>query len=177
MKPLVALGISLGVLAGIATWVSLTFGLLVWALFLAWASFFHCGGDANAFKNSVVNNVFGGIVAWIAAVLVLEIPVPGAVPLRAAILVGITVLGLTLAAHVKLLSAIPSGFYGYAATFAYLLMTKDALSMAALTKPNMQNGFVAVAVSMILGNIFGFVSAKLSAALQHESPKPAPAKP
>jgi hypothetical protein len=165
MKPLVALSLSLGILAGCATWLSLTVGLLVWAVFLAWASFFHCGGDANALKNSIVNNVFGCAIAWIAALLIVTVPAPGLV-LRAAIVVAITVIVLVLAAHIKALSAIPSGFYGYAATFAYLLMTKDALTVSAMTKLNMQNGFIAVAVSMVVGNLFGFVSAKFSAAMQ-----------
>jgi hypothetical protein len=77
---------------------------------------------------------------------------------------------LVLAAHIKLLSAIPSGFYGYAAVFAFLLMTKDALSLPALTKINMQNGLVAVGLALIVGNLFGIASAKLSAAMQ-PSPK------
>ena len=165
MKPLIALSLSLGVLAAIATWVSLTFGLLVWAVFLAWASFFHCGGDVKALQSSTINNVFGAVCGWVAALLILLVPTPGLV-LRAAIMVGITVIVLVLAAHLKLLSAIPSGFYGYAAIFAFLLMTKDALTVSALTKPNFQNGLIAVAVSMIIGNVFGFASAKLSAALQ-----------
>jgi fatty acid desaturase len=65
MKPLVALSLSLGLLAAVATWVSLTVGLLVWAIFLAWASFYHCGGDLNALKNSITNNLFGAILGWL----------------------------------------------------------------------------------------------------------------
>lgn len=169
MKPLIALSLSLGLLAAVATWVSLTAGLLVWAVFLAWASFFHCGGDMNALKSSLINNLFGLICGWVAALLIVVVPAPGLV-LRAAIFVGLTVVVLVLAAHLKVLSAIPSGFYGYAAIFAYLLMTKDALSVSALTKLNMQNGLIAVGLSLIVGNLFGIVSAKFSAVLQ-PSPK------
>jgi hypothetical protein len=172
MKPLIALSLSVGILAGVATWLSLTTGLLVWAVFLAWASFYHCGGDWNALKNSIVNNIFGCVLGWVAALLIATIPVPSLIP-RAAIVVALTVIVLVLAANVKALSAIPSGFYGYAATFAFLLMTKDALTVSAMTKANMQNGLVAVAVAMLVGNLFGIVSAKLSAALQ-PSPKATP---
>jgi hypothetical protein len=172
MKPLVALSLSIGILAGFATWLSLTVGLLVWAVFLAWASFYHCGGDMNALKNSIINNIFGCVLGWIAALLIVTIPAPGLV-LRAAIVVGVTVIVLVLAANIKALSAIPSGFYGYAATFAFLLMTKDALTVAAMTKPNMQNGLIAVVVAMVIGNVFGIVSAKLSAAMQ-PAPKTTP---
>ena len=173
MKPLVALSIAVGVLAGVATWVSLTFGLLVWALFVAYASFFHCGGDANALKTSAINNVFGAFMAWIAAMVLVKVPVPGLGNGWPAIVVCVTAAILVLAAHVKSLSAIPAGFYGYASTFAYLLMAKDALTPDALTKLNMQNGFIGVSVAMIVGNIFGFLTGKLSAAMQQSAPKPA----
>ncbi|MDR3725365.1 MAG: DUF1097 domain-containing protein [Terracidiphilus sp.] len=165
MKPLIALGISIAVLAGAATWLSLTCGLQVWALFLAWASFFHCGGDVSALKNSTINNLFGAIVGWIAALLILQVPLLTLVP-RASIVVAITVLVLVLAAHIKALSVIPSGFYGYAAVFGYVLQAKDAFTPGALLAPNMTNGLIAIAVAMIAGNIFGLASAKLSAAMQ-----------
>ena len=165
MKPLIALGLSLGVLAGLATWISLALGLLVWAVFLAWASFYHCGGDVKALKSSVVNNLFGALLGWAAALLILGLPAPSLIP-RAAIVVGVTVFLLTEAAHIKLLSAIPAGFYGYAATFAYLLLAKDALSIRAMTAFSLQNALIAVALAMLLGNVFGIASAKLSAALQ-----------
>jgi hypothetical protein len=145
---------------------------LVWAVFLGWASFFHCGGDVNALKNSTINNIFGCACGWVAALLIVTVPAPSLVP-RAAIVVGITVIVLVLAANLKALSAIPAGFYGYAATFAFLLMTKDALTVPSLTGLNMQNGFIAVALSMLVGNVFGIVSAKLSAALQPAVPKAA----
>jgi hypothetical protein len=175
MKPLVALSIAVGVLAGIATWASLTFGWLVWALFIAYASFFHCGGDANALKNSAVNNVFGAFLAWVAAMILVNVPIAGLGTAWPAIIVCITAATLVLAAHVKALSVIPAGFYGYASTFAYLLMAKDAMTAAALTKFNLQNAFVAVALAMVIGNVFGFLTAKMSAALQASSGKAASA--
>lgn len=165
MKPLIALGISVGVLAGVATWLSLTFSLSVWALFIAWACFFHCGGDLDALKNSIINNLFGAVLGWVAALLILEVPVLTLIP-RASIIVALTVIVLVFAAHIKALSVIPAGFYGYASVFAFALLTKDAFTPAALLNPNMSNALIAIAVAMIIGNVFGIVSAKLSAALQ-----------
>ena len=164
MKPLIALGISIGVLAGVATWLSLTFSLQVWALFIAWACFFHCGGDLSALKKSIINNVFGAIIGWIGALLIVEVPVLTLVP-RASIIVAVTVIVLVFAAHIEALSVIPGGFYGYASVFAYLLLKADALTPAALLTPNMNNGLIAVVVAMISGNVFGIASARLSAAL------------
>jgi len=134
-------------------------------LFIAYASFFHCGGDVNALKNSTINNVFGSFMAWVAALILVKVPMPGLGAAWPSILVCITAAILVLAAHVKALSAIPAGFYGYASTFAFLLLTKDALTPSALTQPNLQNGFVAVSLAMVVGNVFGFLTAKMSAAL------------
>src|SRR6266540_3280368 len=100
MKPLVALSLSIGILAAFATWLSLTVGLLVWAIFLAWASFYHCGGNLKSLKTSIINNLFGGICGWAAALLIVVVPTPGLV-LRAALFVGLTVIVLVLAAHIK----------------------------------------------------------------------------
>jgi hypothetical protein len=69
------------------------------------------------------------------------------------------------------LSVIPAGFYGYAPVFAYLLLAKDALTPAALLTPDIKNGIIALGVALILGNVFGIVSAKLSAALQPPAAK------
>lgn len=170
MSQLVALSLSIGILGGVATFLYLKIaGLLIWAGFIAWACFFHSGGTTEALKNTIVGNVFGAFIAWIAAVILVSTPDMGTslgLPLWAGIVVGLTVLVLCLAAHIKALSSIPASVYGYAAVFAFLLgnaatnLTKDALMAA-----NFQNAFVAVAVSMIIGALFGLASGKMGAAL------------
>jgi hypothetical protein len=97
--------------------------------------------------------------------LILEVPALTLIP-RASIIVALTVIILIFAAHITALSVIPAGFYGYASVFAYILLAKDAFTPAALLTPSMSNGFIAVVVAMIIGNVFGIISAKLSAALQ-----------
>jgi len=67
---------------------------------------------------------------------------------------------------------IPGGFYGYASVFAYLLLKADALTPAALLTPNMNNGLIAVVVAMIIGNVFGIASARLSAAYSRRQKPP-----
>ena len=166
MSQLVALSVSIGVLGGIATILYLKMGLLIWAGFIAWACFFHSGGDSNAFKNTVVCNLFGAVCAWVAALLILS-PMGGlSGEVWAAIVVAITVLVLCLAAHVKALSSIPASVYGYASVFAYLLGNASAN----LTKENLMsfgkaNALVLVFISMLVGAIFGLVSGKVAGAL------------
>jgi hypothetical protein len=167
MSALVALSVSIGLLGGVATILYLKAGLLIWAAFLAWACFFHAGGNADALKNTIVCNTFGALSAWVAAMVILSVPMAETLtlPVWAGIVVGVTVMAMCLAAHIPALSAIPASVYGYAATFAYLLQTPDALTSAKLTSPSLANAFLLVIVSMAGGAIFGMLSAKMSAAL------------
>jgi hypothetical protein len=171
MPQLVALSLSIGILGGIATFVFLKFltSYLIWAAFIAWGCYFHSGGNSEALKNTIVCNVFGAVVAWVAAVILISVPLGDTLglPLWAGIVVGATVLVLCLAAHMKALATIPASVYGYACVFAFLLaggganLTKDSLMSVS---PH-TNALVAVAVSMVIGALFGMASGKLSAAL------------
>ncbi|MBS1161175.1 MAG: hypothetical protein H6R15_3594 [Proteobacteria bacterium] len=168
MSQLAALSLSIGLLGGIATWAFLSVGgVLIWAAFVAWGCFFHTGGDVNALRGTIVGNLFGAVVATVAALVILT--VPGAatlgLPLWAGIVVAITAWGICIAANIKLFSVIPANVYGYACTFAFLLQTPDKLTPAALTSLSMDNGLIAVGLSMVIGALLGFVSGKLGAAL------------
>jgi len=167
MSQLTALSLAIGVLGAVATFLFLQFGgIVIWAAFVAWGCFFHCGGNTDALRNTIVGNIFGALVATIAAMIILSIPLGDTLglPLWAGIVVGVTVIALCMAANIQALSVIPASVYGYACVFAYLLQTKDALSVAALTSPNFGNAFVTVAVSMVIGALFGYASGKLGAA-------------
>ena len=175
MPQLVALSVSIAILGALATFACLHLGLPIWAAFLAWACFFHSGGNAAALKSTVMCNLFGAVAAWVAAVVILSVPLAGVLTLPgwAALVVGLTVLAVCLAAHIKPLSNIPASFYGYAGTAAFFLQTKDALALPALTSATLSNALVAVGVSMVIGAALGFASAKLGAALT--APVPAAA--
>ncbi len=169
MSQLVALSVAIAVLAGVATWGFLVVGgVLIWAAFLAWGCFFHTGGDQNALRKTIIGNIFGVVCGWIAAVVILAVPLAGALslPLWAAIVVFITVLGLCLGAHLEPFNVIPAAVYGYAATFAFLLQTPEKLALPKLLSASMDNALIVVPVSMVIGALFGFASGKLGAVLQ-----------
>lgn len=168
MSQLAALSLSIGVLGGLATWAFLTVGgILIWAAFVGWACFFHSGGDTNALRNTIVCNIFGSLVAWVAAVIILSIPLADklTLPLWAAIVVGASVWVICYAANIKALSVIPANVYGYACTFAFLLQTPEKLSLASLTSVSLDNAFIVVSISMVIGAVLGLVSSKVGAAL------------
>ena len=162
MPQLVALSVSIGLLGGLATILYLKTGLLIWAGFIAWACYFHSGGNNNALMNTIVGNAFGSFCAWIAALIILSVPA-GVVP--AGIVVGLTVMALCLAAHIKAFSVIPASVYGYAATFAYLLQTADSMTKDKLLSASLGNALILVIISMAIGALFGMASGKLGGAL------------
>ena len=58
-----------------------------------------------------------------------------------------------------MLSAVPANVYGYAATAAYALQTTGAGSPTAM---DMTNPVLLVAVSAVLGAVFGMISGKVA---------------
>src|SRR5687768_3076765 len=79
MSFLTAVGISVGVLAGLWMVASSAFGLLTFAGFLSWASFYAAGGKIKGLKDTLILNfagvVWGFIIVQIANALT---PVAGA---------------------------------------------------------------------------------------------------
>ena len=167
MSQLVALSVSIGLLGGIATILYLKLGLLIWAGFIAWACFFHSGGDSNALKNTIVGNAFGAVCAWVAAVIILSVPLGEklSLPVWAGIVVGLTVLVLCLAAQIKALSSIPASVYGYASVFAFLLQTPETMAKEKLMSASSANALVIVIASMLIGALFGLAAGKMGGAL------------
>ncbi len=168
MSSRIATALSVGVLAGIAAWIFLAVGtILIWAAFVAWACYFHCGGDKNPLQSTIAGNIFGVIAGWVAALLILYVPLAGTLtlPLWAGIVVVVTVVIVCLATAIPLLASIPAAVYGYACAFAFLLQTPDKLTQAALIAPNFDNVLVNVIVSMVIGALFGWASGQLAGVL------------
>ena len=169
MSSLIALSVSIGVLGGVATYLSLgplVGFILIWGIFIGWATFFALGGDNAALKKGIACNVFGVVCAWLMAIILLNTPLGDLGAIGAGIAVGATVLGMCLAAHLPALDSIPASVYGYAATAAYLLETDAAaLDMGRLASANFSNALILVSVSLVVGALFGLASGKLGGVL------------
>ena len=173
MKSLVALSISIGVLGGIAA--ALCLGplsgkVLIWAVFIGWAVYFVLGGDGKALQKTVICNVLGAILAWITLLIILAIPLAGALslPIWAGIVIGVLVTIMCLLAHIEIFDSIPASVIGYACVAAYALQTPDAFTMNALTSGSFSNPLIVIGVSLVIGAILGMVSGKVGAALTSE---------
>lgn len=168
MNSLTALSVSIGVLAGLATFLAvgpLAGVFFIWAATIAWAAYFALGGNDDAAKNTVICGIFGVAMAWYAAVLLTKIPADAMLgfPVMAALVVTISVIVSCLAANLKVLSCIPATVLGYSATFAYMLQTPDILSPDVLLDAGWNNPLLVVSFSLVVGVGFGIGSAKLAA--------------
>lgn len=174
MNSLTALSISIGILAGVATFLAvgpLSGVFFIWAATIAWAAYFALGGNTEALKNVIICGIFGVFMAWFTAILITNIPADAALgfPLMAAIAVTIAVIVLCLAANVPVLACIPASVLGYSSTFAYMLQTPDILNQEVLLGISLANPLVVISISIVVGTYFGEWSAKLSGKLTTES--------
>ena len=174
MNSLTALSLSIGVLAGVATFLAvgpLSGVFFIWAATIAWAAYFALGGNDGALKNTIICGIFGVFMAWITAILITNIPADPALgfPLMAAIAVTIAVIVLCLAANIPMLACIPASVLGYSSTFAYLLQTPGKLTPEVLFGVSLDNPLLVISISIVVGAYFGEWSAKLSAKLTTES--------
>ena len=164
-----ALALSIGVLGGVATWLALSplAGMVtIWAIFIAWGSYFHNGGDGAALKNTIVCGIFGSVLAGVAFALITKVGLGEGTPLavNAAVWVGLTVFILVMGATIPAFSVIPSAVYGYAATAAYAIHAGADLSAAGSTLDmGFSNPVAVISLSIIVGAVCGMVSGKVSA--------------
>lgn len=166
MSPLLATAFGVGILGGVATWLYLSVGtILIWAGFVAWASYFAIGGDTRAIGLNLTSNAFGVFVAWIVALLVLVNPLGLPAPLWVGLLVLVSVVLYISASAFAPFSSVPAVTLGYATTFAFISQTPDAFTFDALLSPSFRNVLIVVIVSMSIGTGFATASARFSAAL------------
>jgi Protein of unknown function (DUF1097) len=173
MSDLLALAVSVGVLGGV--WAFLALGplagfALVWVGFIAAGCFFAAGGDTKALTKTIAGMIYGAIVAWIALLIIANVPVPALGTIWPAIVVGVTVFFLVIVASTDLLSCVPANVYGYAALVGYTL---SAGKLDALTAADRSNPALLIAVSSILGAVLGYLMGQLAGVLKGNAAKTA----
>ncbi|WP_310462932.1 DUF1097 domain-containing protein [Sphaerotilus sp.] len=157
MSLLIALTISIGLLAVVATWLFLgplaAMNLQIWQAFIAWACFFNNGGKSAGLKTTIVCMSFGAVVGMASVLLIGQLGGLGA--LAAPVAVGIGAAVIVLAAHLPLLSAIPASVYGFASV-AGLILLKGMPATEAI---------VPTILSIVLGALFGWASEQVAGKL------------
>jgi len=172
MTKVVALSFSIAVLG--AVWAFLALGplsgfVLVWAGFIGWGCFFQSGADSNALVKTVIGTAYGALLAWIALLIIVYVPMPDLGTIWPAIVVGVTVFFLVIVASIDQLSVVPANVYGYAALVGYSLHQPSAAPATGplqnLLSPSFANPLVLLIVSMVIGALFGYASDQVAKAL------------
>jgi len=164
-----ALALSIGGLGALATWLALSplAGMVtIWAIFIGWGQYFHNGADSAALKNTIVCSIYGSVLAGVAFALITHVGLGEGTSLaiNAAVWVGLCVFILVLGASIPAFSVIPSAVYGFAATAAYAIHAGTDLSAAGNTLAmDFSNPVIVISLSLVLGAVFGLVSAKVAA--------------
>jgi len=157
MTMLLALTVSIGLLAVVATWLFLgplaSMNFQIWQAFIAWASFYHCGGKVDGAKKTAICMSFGAVVGALSVMLAGQLSGLGA--LAAPVAVGIGAAAIVLAAHIPILSTIPSCVYGFASV-AGLILLKGVAPVDAI---------LPTIGSIVIGAAFGWASETLGGKL------------
>ena len=158
IKPLLGIGVSVGVLAGVWTFASVELTWITWVAFVAWACFFAAGGGTAGLAKGLAANLAGVFWGW---VISQGLDSVSGSTLALALMVTVVGFVLCVEAALPLLSFIPGGFAGTAVFFG--------------------TGFDlgGVLVAVVAGALLGIVSEKLGAVLQSaiDGRSPAPTTP
>ena len=161
MPAVIALALSVGVLAVLDTWLfigplstSIVAGL-IWVSFIAWGCHFHSGGGIKGTTTTVACMAWGAIVG-LGAVLLATGPLASMdAPVAFGIAVGLGAALICLSSKVPLLSTIPASVYGFA-SIAGALPLYDG---------DPKKAIMPVVAAVIIGAVFGFVSEIIAIAL------------
>jgi len=161
MSSYLALAVSVGVLAVVATWLFFSVDpvvaahMQVWQAFIAWGCHYHSGGKFTGTTKTVVCMSFGAVVGMAAGVLA-----TGALAslgqFAAPVAVGLGATVICLASKLPLLGTIPASVYGFA-SIAGLFLLGSGMSPTRALLPTI--------LSILIGAAFGYVSEALAGAL------------
>ncbi len=145
---LIIISLVVGILAGLWTVGAASAGLIIFAGFMAWSTFFASGGKLSGLKTTLITNLSG--VMW--AFIILELsklfgPIIGQLPgLGVAVVIGAT--AMCLQSKFSLLAFIPGTFIGCATYFG--------------TNFDLKGTIIALIFGAVLGYISETISIKLS---------------
>jgi hypothetical protein len=159
MKANHALALSIALLGALDTYLTATLlPVPVWATFIAWASFFACGGGVRGMVRSVLSN-WTGIAIVSVTLLAITLLGPGNT-LATAICVGAGSGVMILASAWPALGFPPAIVFGFATTVGTAAATGHDI-----TAPFAANPAIIAAIAMPVGALFGLISERLGAAL------------
>jgi hypothetical protein len=144
------LAVSVGILAGVSVFVTAWIGMPTWLLFLAWLTYFFCGGGFAGLRLQLGTNLFGVIVGIVALGLAELAAAP-----RWLVAVLVTLAAFTIAQSGRLtaLAQTPGGFVGFAMIAAAVEVTGHTV-----LEPSLSNPIIMAVGAVLLASIFAIAS-------------------
>jgi hypothetical protein len=160
MSSYLALAVSVGVLAVVATWLFFydpvaAAHLQVWTAFIAWGCHYHSGGKIGGTTKTIICMSFGSVVGMAAGLLASRLD-PSLGQFAAPVAVGLGATVICLASKIPLLATIPASVYGFA-SIAGLFLLGTGMSPTSALLPTI--------LSIIVGAAFGYLSEAVAGAL------------
>lgn len=165
MDLLVALGISIGILAGAWVYVGLlpAIALPVWVGVISWASFYAVGGKKEGLLKTLCSNLSG--LLWGFLIVLVYSKLGGSlIVLTLAVAVGCFI--MCVLAKIKILSFIPGAFAGTASYFSVVFYYGAA-------KVAGRYDWLDTAICLIVGALLAFLSQVIGTALSNIGKKTA----
>lgn len=157
MSLLVALGISIGILAGAWVYVGLlpAIALPVWVGVISWACFYAVGGKKEGLLKALCSNLSG--LLWGFLIVLIYSKLGGSLlVLACAVAVGCFI--MCVQANIKVLSFIPGAFAGTASYFSVVFYYGAAKVTGRYT-------WLDTAICLVIGALLAFLSEKIGVAL------------
>jgi hypothetical protein len=166
LSPLVGGALAAAVLAALTVWLFTRVpGLWVWGAFIGWASYDQSGANGRALLTSSVCMVFGVVMAWLVALTVASGVLALQSAFASAVAAGVASFFIVYVSRVPAFANVPATFYGFASSFAFLLMMPATFSMTAMTGATFSNVLVCVSISLLVGSLLGVVHQQLASLL------------
>ena len=158
MPAVIALAVSVGVLAVVATWIFFldpvaAAHLQVWQAFIAWGCHYQAGGKFTGTRNTVVCMSFGAVVGMAAVLLSQHLPLGN---FAAPVAVGLGAAVIVLSSKLPFLATIPASVYGFASIAGLILLGTGMTATSSL---------LPTILSVVIGAAFGYVSEAVAGAL------------
>lgn len=134
----------------------------IWSLVVAWACFFHLGGDKNpseASKLVLINLLLGILSGWTSALLIVNGPAFTMLNMNlwAPLVIGLAIGVITVLSLYKNFIVPPVVIYGFSINWAYL-SSQGMLNQSILTQFSLQNVLISTTLSILLGCLFGYIN-------------------
>ena len=111
----------------------------------------------------ITAGIYGAILAGLFFVLSGAINIGGS--LNGPIWIAITVFALIFGTQIPIFSCAPTAVCGYAVTAGYCIHAVDGAMIPMISTVAITNPVVSIAISIIIGSIFGMLSGKVAKAI------------